>query len=73
MSSPYGQKRPVNSSSPEPEGSSVWVSLQKMMQGNSGYQAPTNPYMYGDVPDDGKRYDRVDKEKARAFIKGFNK
>lgn len=51
---------------------SPWISLQKIqnMMGETPIN-PTSPYMYGDVPDDGKRYDRVDKEKAKGIRKGI--
>jgi len=49
---------------------SPWISLKKI-QDTLGITDRSSSYMGTDIPDDGKRYERVDKDKAREFSKYF--
>jgi len=50
--------------------SSPWPSLKKI-QDTLGITDRSSSYMGGDIPDDGKRYERVDKDKAREMSKYY--
>lgn len=60
---PYKKKANVTDTSP-------WISL-KQIQDTLGITDRSSSYMGSDIPDDGKRYERVDKDKAREMSKYY--